>query len=67
MFGQYLGLMLLGFRPQGDVWSEGTLMTITYLVLAGLIGMAVSGTTAVGLEFIAYRPLRKHRSCGRTY
>ena len=26
--------------------------------VAGLIGMAVSGTTAVGLEFIAYRPLR---------
>ena len=32
MFGQHLGLMLLGFRPQGDVWSEGHLMTITYLV-----------------------------------
>lgn len=62
MFGQYVGLMLLGFRPQGDVWSEGTLMTITYLVLAGLIGMAVSGTTAVGLEFVAYRPLRKRNA-----
>lgn len=59
MFGTYIGLLLLGFSPSGNTYSEGTLMTIVYLVLAGICGMAVSGGAAVGLEFIAYRPLRR--------
>ncbi len=59
MFGTYIGLLLLGFTPSGNTYSQGTLMTIVYLVLAGICGMAVSGGAAVGLEFIAYRPLRR--------
>ncbi|MGW0182306.1 branched-chain amino acid ABC transporter permease [Nocardia sp. NPDC003345] len=59
MFGQYVGLMLLGFAPSGNVYSEGVVLTITYLALAMVFGMAVSGATAVGLERVAYRPLRR--------
>jgi len=59
MFGQYATLMLLGFTPRGDVYTEGTLLTIVYLGIAMLGGMAVSGGAAVGLERVAYRPLRK--------
>lgn len=59
MFGTYIGLLLLGFSPSGNTYSEGTVMTIVYLVLAGLCGMIVAGGAAVGLEFVAYRPLRR--------
>lgn len=59
MFGQYATLMLLGFGPSGNVYSEGTMMTIVYLGIAMLGGMAVAGGAAVGLERVAYRPLRK--------
>ncbi|MFI1918502.1 branched-chain amino acid ABC transporter permease [Nocardia sp. NPDC020380] len=59
MFGQYVGLMILGFSPSGDVYSEGMALTIVYLLVALVFGMAVSGGTAVALERIAYRPLRK--------
>ncbi|NED61447.1 branched-chain amino acid ABC transporter permease, partial [Streptomyces sp. SID10244] len=62
MFGQYIGLLLLGFTPSGNTYSEGTVMTVLYLLLAGLCGMAVSGGAAVGLEFVAYRPLRKRKA-----
>ncbi|GGK68051.1 branched-chain amino acid ABC transporter permease [Nocardia camponoti] len=59
MFGTYVGLELLGFAPSGNVYSQGVLLTITYLGLAMLFGMAVSGVAAVGLERVAYRPLRR--------
>lgn len=59
MFGQYIGLLLMKFTPSGDTYDMGAFMTVTYLLAAGLIGMAISGTAAVGLEFIAYRPLRR--------
>jgi branched-chain amino acid transport system permease protein len=59
MFGQYVGLELLGFSPAGDAYSVGVFLTVLYLGLAVLIGMAVAGGAAVGLERIAYRPLRK--------
>ncbi|KNA91820.1 branched-chain amino acid ABC transporter permease [Gordonia sp. w5E2] len=59
MFGTYIGLLLLGFTPSGNTYSEGTVMTIVYLVLAGMCGMIVAGGAAVGLEFVAYRPLRR--------
>src|SRR6478735_4688154 len=62
MFGQYAVLMLLGFTPSGDVYSEGTVMTIIYLGIALIGGMAVSGGAAVGLERLAYRPLRKRNA-----
>ncbi|ROS26260.1 branched-chain amino acid ABC transporter permease [Cellulomonas sp. PhB150] len=59
MFGQYAMLMLLGFTPRGDAYTQGTIMTVTYLLLAMIGGMIVSGGAAVGLERVAYRPLRK--------
>lgn len=59
MFGQYVALMLLGFSPSGNVYNEGVVMTVVFLGLAMLFGMAVSGTAAVGLERVAYRPLRR--------
>ncbi|WP_067546071.1 branched-chain amino acid ABC transporter permease [Nocardia crassostreae] len=59
MFGQYVGLMLLGFSPSGNVYSQGVLLTIVFLGLAMLFGMLVSGAAAVGLERVVYRPLRK--------
>ncbi|UGT41152.1 branched-chain amino acid ABC transporter permease [Nocardia yamanashiensis] len=59
MFGQYVGLMALGFEPSGNAYSKGLILTVVYLLLAMLIGMAVAGGAAVGLERVAYRPLRK--------
>lgn len=59
MFGQYAMLMLLGFGPSGDAYNMGVAMTIVYLGLALVGGMIVSGGVAVGLERVAYRPLRK--------
>jgi branched-chain amino acid transport system permease protein len=62
MFGQYAVLLLLGFSPSGNVYNEGTILTIIYLGIAMLGGMAVSGGAAVGLERLAYRPLRKRNA-----
>ncbi|MGC5246458.1 branched-chain amino acid ABC transporter permease [Gordonia sp. DT219] len=62
MFGTYIGLLLMGFSPSGNTYAEGTLMTVVYLVGAGLFGMVVGGGAAVGLEFVAYRPLRKRNA-----
>ncbi|MFI6869715.1 branched-chain amino acid ABC transporter permease [Nocardia sp. NPDC050406] len=59
MFGQYVGLMVLGFGPSGNVYSQGIALTVVYLIVAMLFGMAVAGGAAVGLERVAYRPLRK--------
>ena len=59
MFGQYVGLMLLGFSPSGNAYSQGVILTVIYLGVAMLVGMAVAGGAAVGLERVAYRPLRK--------
>ncbi|HEY5880852.1 MAG TPA: branched-chain amino acid ABC transporter permease [Nakamurella sp.] len=62
MFGQYTVLLMLGFTPSGNVYDKGTLLTIWYLGLAMLGGMLVSGGAAVGLERVAYRPLRKRNA-----
>src|SRR5690349_7375359 len=59
MFGQYAVLMLLGFAPSGNVYSQGLILTVTYMGLAMIFGMVVSGAAAVGLERAAYRPLRR--------
>ncbi|MFH5211924.1 branched-chain amino acid ABC transporter permease [Antrihabitans spumae] len=59
MFGQYVALELLGFAPSGNVYKEGLAMTVVFLGLAMIFGMAVSGGAAVALERVAYRPLRK--------
>ncbi|WP_024803876.1 branched-chain amino acid ABC transporter permease [Nocardia sp. BMG51109] len=59
MFGQLVGLMVLGFGASGDIYSQGTALTVIYLGAAMVIGMLVSGGAAVGLERVAYRPLRR--------
>ena len=60
LFGQYIALMLLGFSPSGNVYSEGVLLTIVYLGLAMTIGAAVAGGASVALDRAVYRPLREH-------
>lgn len=62
MFGQYAALMMLGFSPSGNAYAEGAVMTIVFLAIAMVVGMAVSGGVAVGLERVAYRPLRKRNA-----
>src|SRR3954454_4087553 len=59
MFGVYATLMLLGFTPSGNAYNEGIPLTIMYLGIALIGGMIVAGASAVGLERVAYRPLRK--------
>jgi branched-chain amino acid transport system permease protein len=59
MFGQYATLLALGFYPSGDAFDKGILLTVLYLGIAMIGGMVVAGGAAVGLERVAYRPLRK--------
>ncbi|MCX4095055.1 branched-chain amino acid ABC transporter permease [Nocardia sp. alder85J] len=59
MFGQLVGLMIFGFAAAPDAYSQGVVLTCVYLLLAMIVGMLVSGGVAVGLERVAYRPLRK--------
>ena len=59
MFGQYIGLELMGFSHNADVYNLGTFATLLYLLLAMMFGMLFAGVAAVALERVAYRPLRK--------
>lgn len=68
MFGAYLCLdMILGFAPSGNAYSLGVTMTVVYLGAAMLFAMAVSGASAVGLEAVAYRPLRRRNARPLTF
>src|SRR5258708_2509204 len=68
MFGAYFALdMILGFSPSGNPYNKGVALTILYLAIAMLFAMLVSGTAAVGLEFIAYRPLRRRNARSLTF
>nr|CRL67900.1 inner-membrane translocator [Mycolicibacterium komanii] len=63
MFGAYFCLdMILGFTPSGNTYNKGIALTILYLAIAMLFAMAVSGATAIGLEAVAYRPLRRRKA-----
>lgn len=63
MFGAYFCLdMILGFTPSGNDYNLGIGLTVFYLLVAMLFAMAVSGTAAVGLEAVAYRPLRRRNA-----
>lgn len=63
MFGAYFCLdMILGFTPSGNTYNKGVALTILYLTIAMLFAMAVSGATAIGLEAVAYRPLRRRKA-----
>ncbi|WP_327114740.1 branched-chain amino acid ABC transporter permease [Nocardia sp. NBC_01730] len=59
LFGQLIGLMIFGFVASPDVYTQGVVLTVIYLGLAMIVGMAISGGAAVGLERVAYRPLRR--------
>lgn len=63
MFGAYFCLdMILGFTPSGNTYNKGIALTVLYLGIAMLFAMAVSGATAIGLEAVAYRPLRRRKA-----
>ena len=68
MFGAYFALdMILGFAPSGNAYAVGIVSTIFYLIVAALFAMLVSGGAAVGLEAVAYRPLRKRNARPLTF
>ena len=63
MFGSYFALdMILGFTPSGNAYNMGVMLTVLYLAIAMLVAMAVSGSAAVALEAVAYRPLRRRNA-----
>ena len=68
MFGAYFCLdVILGFNPNGNAYNKGVTLTVIYLAFAMVFAMLVSGSAAVGLEFLAYRPLRKRNARGLTF
>ena len=68
MFGAYFALdIILGFTPSGNAYNKGIALTVLYLGIAMLFAMLVSGSAAVGLEFIAYRPLRRRNARSLTF
>ncbi|HYO04014.1 MAG TPA: branched-chain amino acid ABC transporter permease [Mycobacterium sp.] len=68
MFGTYFCLdIILGFTPSGNAYNKGVALTILYLAIAMVFAMLVSGSAAVGLEFIAYRPLRRRNARPLTF
>ncbi|GAC1401445.1 MAG: branched-chain amino acid ABC transporter permease [Mycobacterium sp.] len=68
MFGAYFALdLILGFTPSGNAYNKGVALTLFYLGIAMLFAMLVSGSAAVGLELIAYRPLRKRHARPLTF
>ncbi|KAA2261610.1 branched-chain amino acid ABC transporter permease [Solihabitans fulvus] len=58
VFGAYFTFFGLGFRP-GPTPELGAGELILYLALALIVAMLVSGATAVVVERVAYRPLRR--------
>ncbi|BBY61147.1 branched-chain amino acid ABC transporter permease [Mycolicibacterium sarraceniae] len=68
MFGAYFCLdMILGFSPSGNAYNKGVLLTVLYLAIAMLFAMLISGTAAMGLEAVAYRPLRRRNARPLTF
>src|SRR3954467_8651567 len=68
MFGAYFALdIIMGFTPSGNAYNKGIALTVLYLGIAMLFAMLVSGSAAVGLEFVAYRPLRRRGARSLTF
>jgi len=68
MFGAYFCLdKILGFAPSGNAYNKGVGLTVLYLGIAMLFAMLVSGTAALGLEAVAYRPLRRRNARPLTF
>jgi len=59
LFAQYFVLQAIGFSPSADAYDQGIPLTVLYLSVALIAAMAASGGTAVLLERVAYRPLRR--------
>ena len=53
--------------PSGNAYNKGIALTVLYLGIAMLFAMLVSGSAAVGLEFVAYRPLRRRHARSLTF
>jgi branched-chain amino acid transport system permease protein len=58
IFAAYFTFFALGFAP-GETADLGLLALIGSLLLAAVVAMAAAGGSAVLLERVAYRPLRK--------
>src|SRR5690606_17242985 len=58
-FGAYFTFTVLGYQP-GVVLDTGLGPLIVNLAAAGIVGALCAGATAVLLERVAYRPLRRH-------
>jgi len=68
MFGAYFCLdYILGFAPDGNAYNVGVGLTIGYLAVAMVFAVLVSGAAAVGVEAVAYRPLRKRNARPLTF
>jgi len=68
MFAAYFCLdLILGFAPSGDAYNLGVGRTVFYLGIAMLFAMLVSGCAAIGLEAVAYRPLRRRNARSLTF
>ena len=68
MFGAYFCLdFILGFTPSGNAYNKGVALTILYLAIAMIFAMLVSGLAALGLEAVAYRPLRRRNARSLTF
>ncbi|MCB0934355.1 MAG: branched-chain amino acid ABC transporter permease [Mycobacterium sp.] len=68
MFGAYFCLdMILGFTPSGNAYNRGIGLTVLYLGVAMVFAMLVSGLAAIGLEAVAYRPLRRRNARSLTF
>lgn len=68
MFGAYFCLdVILGFTPSGNAYNRGIALAVLYLAIAMVFAMLVSGSAAVGLEAVAYRPLRKRNARPLTF
>jgi len=68
MFGVYFCLdFILGFTPSGNAYNKGVALTILYLAIAMIFAMLVSGLAALGLEAVAYRPLRRRNARSLTF
>jgi len=68
MFGAYFCLdVILGFTPSGNAYNRGVALTLLYLGIAMVFAMLVSGAAAVGLEAVAYRPLRRRNARPLTF
>src|SRR5207244_7285991 len=57
-FGALFATRWMGIEL-GDPTNHGPLAVIGFLIVCGVVAMAFSGGTAVALELIAYRPLRR--------